>query len=163
MDEFEIDGLPPEDLLVIDIDEINQESKDEARTIVRIVSDLFYDEEFRKEHPQIYRRIELEVDTLRSLIKMRKADEEVHDALLRAITENKTNASLYRSMAEIQRTSISLSNKIHDTMDRLNRICSDLTGTATSEDIMEDGGDSAHRGSKSFIADMMENESRGIL
>lgn len=162
MDQFDsdIDNLPTEDLIHIDIDAINEDSKKEASDMIRVVTDLFYDEKFKEQHPQAQRRIEMEIETLRGLIKMRKADEEAHDALLQAIAENKSNASLYRSMAEIQKTSIALSNKIHDTIDRLNNICKEFTidmpveeTEQSSEDTEQKNG--AHRGSKSFIESML--------
>lgn len=154
-----VDDLISEDLLMIDMDALNTDSQKEADSMVRIVTDLFYDEKFRQEHPQAARRIEMEMETLRGLIKMRKSDEEAHDALLQAISENKNNASLYRSMAEIQRTSIAISNKIHDTVDRINKTCSDLTvATQMAEpDESEENKPKkakAHLGTKSFIEEM---------
>lgn len=154
-----VDDLFEENLLLIDMESLNEDSKNEARSMVRIVTDLFYDEQFRNSHPQACRRIEMEMETLRGLIKMRKADEEAHDALLQAIGENKNNASLYRSMAEIQRTSIAISNKIHDTVDRINKICSDLTATTQlapedEEEPDEPRRSKAHLGTKSFIEEM---------
>lgn len=157
-----IDDLPEEDLLHIDLAALNEDSTTEAKSMVEIVTDLFYDEQFKKEHPKIHRRIEMEIETLRGLIKMRKADEEAHDALLQAIVENKNNASLYRSMADIQKTSIAISNKIHDTLDRLNKICSDLTTEAPlsinegGAEETEDSSTKAYRGSKDFIKEMLE-------
>lgn len=163
--DFPIDNLPPEDIAYIDIDAINQDSESEAKSMIKVVTELFYDEQFKKDHPKIHRRIELEIETLRGLIKMRKADEEAHDCLLQAIGENKTNASLYRSMAEIQKTSIALTAKIHDTLDRLNKICTDLTASSEYEDPTteveseESDGEiiqsKAHRGSKAFIEEMI--------
>lgn len=161
-EEFPIDNLPPEDLFDIDIDAINKDSESEARDMIRIVTDLYQDENFKKRHPQAQRRIEMELETLRGLIKMRKADEEAHDALLQAICENKSNASLYRSMAEIQKTSIALSNKIHDTVDRLNNVCKafqlELPFDEDPDNPEEEKDDKpksgAHRGSKAFIEEM---------
>lgn len=163
-DDFPIDGLPAEELSLIDIDAINADSEEEAKSMVNIVTNLFYDEEFKKAHPQIHKRIELEIETLRGLIKMRKADEESHDALLKAISENHTNASLYRSMAEIQKTSIAITNKIHDTIDRLNKICADVTSGSEmiNEDEQFEGENpkkiKAHRGTKEFIQELLDNE-----
>lgn len=163
-DQFPIDDLPAEDLCPIDIDAINADSENEAQNMIRIVTDLYQDEKFKERHPQAQRRIEMELETLRGLIKMRKADEEAHDALLRAISENKSNASLYRSMAEIQKTSIALSNKIHDTIDRLNNICKAFQLELPFEEGLDEPdqpkekGPEAHRGSKSFIESMLEEQ-----
>lgn len=155
-----IDEPSIEDILVIDIGELDRSSREDARRMVHNITDLFYDEEFAQRHPRAYRCIEMEVETLRGLIKMRKADEEAHDALLSAIGENKSNASLYRSMAEIQRTSIALTGKIHDTIDRLNKLCSELTSHIEMESNEEDDKEgeqtsNIHRGTKEFIKDMV--------
>lgn len=162
-DKFDIDGLQEESLCPIDLDALNADSEKEAEDIIKIVTGLYHDENFKNRHPQVQKRINIELETLRGLIKMRKADEEAHDALIQAIGENKSNASLYRSMAEIQKTSISITNKIHDTIDRLNNICKAYQlelqfepGDENQEDKQETTG--AHRGSKSFIEEMTREE-----
>ena len=156
---FSIDDLKPEDIAPIDINAINVDSEKEAHDMIKIVTDLYQDEQFKNRHPQAQRRIEMELETLRGLIKMRKADEEAHDALIQAIAANKSNASLYRSMAEIQKTSIAITNKIHDTIDKLNTICKgfQLELPFESPDNKEDKPEKtqAHRGSKSFIEEML--------
>lgn len=158
-DEFPIDQLPEEDLFEIDMGAIDKDSESEAHEIIKIVTDLYQDEDFKKKHPQAQRRINMELETLRGLIKMRKVDEEALEAIIQAISANKSNGSLYRSLSEIQKTSIALSNKIHDTVDRLNTICKDFRLGIPVEDTMDVTEDSApksgaHRGSKAFIEEM---------
>lgn len=160
-DDLPIDDIQLENIVEIDLDALNEDSEKEARDILSTVTKLFMDEKFKERHPQAQKRIELELDTLRGLIKMRKADEEAHDNLLLAIAENKSNASLYRSMAEIQKTSIQLSNKIHDTMDRLSSICKAFQLELPFEEGFEDNKEGpvqqdVHRGSKSFIKSMID-------
>ena len=162
-DSFPIDNLKPEDICPIDLDAINEDSEKEAHDMIKIVTDLYQDATFKDRHPQAQKRIEMELETLRGLIKMRKADEEAHDALISAIAENKSNASLYRSMAEIQKTSIAITNKIHDTIDRLNTICKGFQLELSFEqnverDEPEQPKPQAHRGSKSFIEEMISKE-----
>lgn len=159
-DEFPIDQLPEEDLFEIDMVAINADSESEAHEIIKIVTDLYQNEEFKAKYPQAQRRIEMELETLRGLIKMRKVDEEAMEALLQAISTNKSNGSLYRSMAEIQKTSIALSNKIHDTVDRLDAICKDFKLDPPGQDDAEEDEDddsptnTACRGTKAFIEKM---------
>lgn len=156
MELFDIDGVAQEDLFDIDIDAINTESSSEAKKVIDTIVDMFYDENFKKSHPQVQKRISLELETLRGLIKMRKADEEAHDALISAISENKSNASLYRAMADIQKTSIAITNKIHDTMDRLNNICKGYQLELPLQQINEEQDDTnTHMGSRSFIESML--------
>lgn len=163
-DEFPIDELPQEDLFEIDMVAIDKDSADEAHEIIRIVTDLYQNEEFKAKYPQGQRRINMELETLRGLIKMRKVDEEAMEALLQAISTNKSNGSLYRSMAEIQKTSIALSNKIHDTVDRLDAICKDFKldppGPEEPEDegVVEDNPNPACRGTKAFIERMSKQK-----
>lgn len=165
--EFPIDDMPEEDVLLIDIAALNTDSEHEAENMIRIVTDLYHDETFKSRHPQAQHRIEMELETLRGLIKMRKADEEAHDALLQAIASNKTNASLYRGLAEIQKTSIALSNKIHDTIDRLNNICKgfqlELDFDAPKPEDEPQMASGVHRGSKTFIKDMLESQKQSEL
>ena len=155
-EEFPIDQLPEEDLFEIDMDAIDKDSESEAHEIIKIVTDLYQDEDFKKKHPQAQRRINLELETLRGLIKMRKVDEEALEAIIQAISANKSNGSLYRSLSEIQKTSIAISNKIHDTVDRLNTICKDFQHELPVEETEQDDKPSkgATRGSKAFIEEM---------
>lgn len=163
-DEFPIDQLPEEDLFEIDMVAINKDSESEAHEIIKIVTDLYQNEEFKAKYPQAQRRIEMELETLRGLIKMRKVDEEAMEALLQAISTNKSNGSLYRSMAEIQKTSIALSNKIHDTVDRLDAICKDFKLDPPGQDDTEEDEDDdspiniACRGTKAFIEKMAKQK-----
>lgn len=160
-EEFPIDDMPEEDVLLIDMAALDADSKQEAESMIRIVTDLYQDETFKTRHPQAQRRIEMELETLRGLIKMRKADEEAHDAILQAIATNKSNASLYRGLAEIQKTSIALSNKIHDTVDRLNGICKGFQLELDFDTPKQDEDTPAtnvHRGSKTFIKDMLASQ-----
>lgn len=156
-----IDEVPEEDIINIDLDKLDSDSRADARKMIDAITDLFYDDDFKKTHPQAHKAIEMELETLRILIKMRKADEEAHDAILKAIAENKSNASLYRSMSDIQKTSIAITGKIHDTLDRLNKLCTELTshidlddtGDGDPTDSPEDTAN-IHRGTKEFIKDM---------
>lgn len=167
-EEFPVDQLPEEDLFEIDIAAIDSDSEQEAQEIIEIVTDLYQNEDFKKKYPQAQRRIKMELETLRGLIKMRKVDEEAMNALLEAICVNKSNGSLYRSMAEIQKTSIALSNKIHDTVDRLNEVCKGfrLDPPDPDDNPLEDTSDDDDedvmkpcRGSKAFIEQMSKIKS----
>ena len=92
---FEKDDLVED--VVIDIDGIGSTSEMDARDMVDNLSKFYYDEEFMRKNPNVKKRIDSELESLRVLIKMRKADEAVHDAIIKAISANNSNASLYRS------------------------------------------------------------------
>lgn len=159
---FPIDELPQEDLFEIDTVAIDKDSESEAHEIIQIVTDLYQNEDFKAKYPQAQRRIKMELETLRGLIKMRKIDEEALEALLQAICANKSNGSLYRSMAEIQKTSIALSNKIHDTVDRLTEVCKEFKLDPPGDDEVDEEEDEdpnpACRGSKAFIERMSKQK-----
>ena len=172
---FEPFDLPIDDLeevYDIDMDGLDNDSKNSAGEVIEIVTSLYH-KGAMEAHPQLKRRIDLELETIRGLIKMRKADEIAHDAILKSISENKNNASMYRSLADIQKTSLSITTKIHETLDRLQNMLKgfQLEFEFDEEEKEEDETDvvkDTHRGSKSFIQSMLLHENtetlnRGIL
>ena len=113
----EIDCLQ---LINIDLDGIDQLSKDDADTLIRNLSNFYYDKDFMKKNPNFKKRVDAELESLRILFKMRRTDEEAHDILIKAIEGNSGNASLYKSLTEMQKTIISITSKIGDIIDKLN-------------------------------------------
>lgn len=168
---FPIDEL--EGVYDIDMDGLDNDSKNNAGEVIEIVTSLYSNEKFMKAHPQIKKRVDLELETLRGLIKMRKADEIAHDAILKSISENKNNASMYRSLADIQKTSLSITTKIHETLDRLQNMLKGFQleiefDAEEEEEEKEEKPKDLHRGSKSFIQQMLAHENtetadRGIV
>lgn len=160
---FPIDEL--EGVYDIDMDGLDEDSKNSAGEVIGIVTSLYSNEKLMKAHPQLKARIDLELETIRGLIKMRKADEIAHDAILKSISENKNNASMYRSLADIQKTSLSVTAKIHETLDRLQNMLKGFQlefefdePEEDEEDVEDDTPKSTHRGSKSFIQQMLEKQ-----
>ena len=88
----------------IDMDEISDDAEKNAKEVVDNLSKFFYDEEFMRNNPKLKKRVDEELEALRVLIKMRKADEVTHDILIKAISGNSGNASLYRSLSDMQKT-----------------------------------------------------------
>lgn len=113
----EIDGLQ---IINIDLDGIDQLSKDDAVTLIHNLSNFYYDEDFMRRNPNFKKRVDAELESLRILFKMRRTDEETHDILIKAIEGNSGNASLYKSLTEMQKTIISITSKIGDIIDKLN-------------------------------------------
>lgn len=164
-------GLPLDDMeevYDIDMDGLDNESKNSAGEVIEIVTSLYH-KGAMEAHPQLKRRIDLELETIRGLIKMRKADEIAHDAILKAISENKNNASMYRSLADIQKTSLSITTKIHETLDRLQNMLKgfqlefDFDDDESEEESDEPEVKDTHRGSKSFIQQMINSENNENL
>lgn len=165
IDSFPTDDLELDAAVSIDIEAIDTDSKESAQEMIKTITDLYHDEKFMAAHPQVKRRIDLELETLRGLIKMRIADETAHDAILSAIASNKNNASMYRSLSEIQKTSLAITTKIHDTIEKINGFMKGyqlelpFDENKDEETETESKPTKVHRGSKDFIASMLEDES----
>ena len=166
-----------EEIVNIDTDRIDNDSLKEAVDLVENLKDIYTDPEFMKRNPKIATRLKTEVEHLRILLKMRKSDEVAHDILLNAISRNSSNASLYRSLSDIQKTILSttedLSNKIKDINAMLKNIQLEVNYNqesnedTVSEDedvtkkVVDDSTKNTFRGTKDFIKQMrqeMDNE-----
>ena len=162
-----VDDLP---LIEIDMDGLDRESQDAATDLVENISRLYCDENFLKQHPSFKKRIDNELESLRVLIKMRKTDELAHDFILKAIQGNSSNASLYKSLTEVQKTILSITTKMSEVITGLNTMLKgyqlELDFDKKEEDVNEDSNEEEEttksptmsRGSKEFIR-MMENTS----
>lgn len=160
------DTVDAVDIINIDIDGIGEESERVAKEMVENLSSFYYNEEFMSRNPQFKKRVENDVESLRVLIKMRKADEEAHDILIKAIAGNSSNASLYRSLSEMQKTIISITTKINEIITGLNNLMKGYQLELNFEDPKEETSTSSedntvsntHRGTKEFIEQMMFEE-----
>lgn len=155
-----IDGV---NVVDIDIDNINESSERSAQELVENLSKFYYNEDFMKRNPSFKKRVDADIESLRVLIKMRKTDEMAHDILIQAISGNSSNASLYRSLSEIQKTIISITTKMNEIITSLNNMMKgyqlelNFEETENKEESQEESSstNSAHRGSKQFIESMM--------
>lgn len=161
---FPIDDLPTESAVTIDLCAIDDNSKKTAMTIISDITKLYADENWVKEHPIQKRRLDIELETLRGLLKMRQADEQAHDALIEGISANNGNASLYKALADIQRTSLQVTDKINQTINTLTNLMekfqldNPVEQSDNSNDIANDSIEMT-RGSKEFITKMNQVES----
>lgn len=152
---------PAESLITIDIDGIDDTSIKDAKAMVENLSRFYYDDEFFNKHPGIKERINTELESLRVLIKMRKADEQAHDAILTAISTNNNNASLYRALSDIQKTIISITTKIGDITTGLNNMLKGFQlefNIESNNENSEDFEKNVYRGSKEFITMMNKDK-----
>ena len=114
-------------------------------------------------HPMAKKRIDTELESLRVLIKMRKADEQAHDSIITAIASNSNNASLYRALTDIQKTILAITSKISETIIGINNILKGFQleiNFDKPKDEPEPESDST-RGSKDFI-NKMRKEMEGV-
>ena len=168
----DIDDFDPSDLIdneesIVNIDTecIDNDSIKEAEGLIANLQDIYADPEFMKNNPKFVTRLKAEIEDLRILLKVRKSDEVVHDVLLGSIGKNSSNASLYRSLTDIQRTILSttseISSKIKDINAMLKNIQLELP--FNKEESEDQNGDqpeneqTTFRGSKDFIKAMRED------
>lgn len=147
----------------IDIEQINDEAVAMAMGMVKNLSTIYYNEQFMEENPRLKKRIDAELENLRILFKMRKSDERTHDILLDAITRNPNNASMYRSLSQIQSTLLSIQKQVDDTINNITNVLKgyqmeiNFTRENDNQMTIDNSNDSSiHRGSKSFIEQMRE-------
>ena len=158
-----------EQLVNIDVEGIDREAKSDAHQMVDNLSKFYYDEAFMSKHPQIKKRIEDELESMRILIKMRKADEEAHDALIKAISANNTNASLYKALTQIQGTILSVTTKMGEIVDRLNHMMKgyQLELPYEQQDQTDNNTEittkNTYRGTKEFIKNMLSQEQSRLI
>lgn len=147
--------VPVVDIINMGIDEIDKESDEESRGFVHILRAAYYDDEFLKDNPAFKKQLDSSVESLRILLKMRKADEAAHDVIIHAIEQNSSNASLYRSLSDIQKAILSITEKIDDIKDKLLALLKNyqLEINFKEETMINEEGSAktTFRGSKDFI------------
>lgn len=158
-------AVDPENLVEpIDMEEINSESEKSAVELVSNLSKIYFDEEFMEENPGLKKRIDTFIESMRILIKMRKSSERTHDILVAAIPSQPTNASLYRSQAQIESNLLSIQKQMDDTVSSMTNLLKgyqlELNFRSNEDENKETDVASVdkdiHRGSKSFIQQMRE-------
>lgn len=167
-----IDGI---EVVNIPIEDISKNANVKAQSLVEDLTEFYYDPEFLKNNPNFKKRVDNDLESLRMLIKMREADEVTHDVIIKAIAANSNNASLYRSLTQIQTTILQITTKIETIVNNLTtmiksyqlelnfkmeqeQLKNETEESATIEDI-----NGAHRGSKSFIEQMNKIEEQSLL
>lgn len=152
------------DVIDIPLDTIADEAEAMAISLVDNLSVFYYNETFMKEHPNFKKHIETDIDSLRMLLKMRKSDEVTHDILVRSIGQNPGNASLYRSLSDVQRTMLNIQTKIDDTIKSLNTFMKGYQMEINFNQVhSEDDQDEQEcitltsKGTKSFIEQLKQN------
>lgn len=152
------EGIEPID---IDVEQIETESKDYVVKMVKNLSRFYYDEEFMSTHPVFSKRVDADIDSLCILIKMRSVDEVTQDSLVKAISTNSGNASLYRALTDVQRTILNIQTKIEETIKSLEAFMKGYQleldfnpAQKINDDSSDDVEQMTTRGSKEFIQQM---------
>ena len=153
-------GIEP---IEIDVQQIEDESKDYIDTLVHQFAAFYYDEQFLSQHPKFHNRIKVDIESLISLRKMKRMDEITQDSLVKAIAGNPNNASLYRALTDIQRTILNIQTKIDEIVRSMTSFMKgyqmEIDFNPTSEEPVSNSSDDSPsevmtRGSKEFIQQM---------
>ena len=150
----------------INITEIEEQAKSASFALCRTLREVYFDEEFMKNNPRFKERLDVELESLRVLVKMRKSDEIAHDLCLRSIGMNTNNASLYKALSGIQSSMLSIQRQMDDTVKNINNLLKNVqlelnfdnnqqNNTQVQQEIPLDSNTT--RGSKKFI-EMMNQE-----
>ena len=150
----------------INIIEIEEEAKNASFALCRNLREVYFDEEFMRKNPRFKERLDVELESLRVLVKMRKSDEIAHDLCLRSIGMNTNNASLYKALSGIQSSMLSIQRQMDDTVKNINNLLKNVqlelnfdnnqqNNTQGQQEIPLDLNTT--RGSKKFI-EMMNQE-----
>ena len=106
----------------IDVQEIEKVAKEESFAMCKNLRDIYFDEEFMKKNPKLKERLDIELESLRVLIKMRKSDEIVHDLCLKSVGMNPNNGSLYKSLTGIQKSMLNIQIQMDTTVRNINSL-----------------------------------------
>ena len=146
----------------ININEIEDVAKIAAFAMCKNLREVYFDEDFMTRNPRLRERLDVELESLRVLIKMRKSDEIAHDLCLRSIGLNTNNASLYKSLSSIQTSMLSIQKQMDETVKNINSLLKnvqlelnfDSQESASQQNNNIENTTDATRGSKKFIEQM---------
>jgi hypothetical protein len=114
-----VDGI---EIVNIDLESIDTNSIERARTMVDDLANFYYDEDFIKNNPNFKKRVDNYMEDLRILLKMRDADEKLQDILIKSISQNPSNASLFMANTKIQTQISNLIKQINEIVDKLTNL-----------------------------------------
>lgn len=146
----------------IDVGEIEEQAKTASFAMCKNLREIYFDEDFMAKNPRFKERLDVELESLRVLIKMRKSDERAHDLCLRSIGMNTNNASLYAALARIQTSMLNIQKQMDETVRNINALLKNVQlelnfdNNAQAQQQPDKIPSTATRGSKDFIEQMNE-------
>jgi hypothetical protein len=163
-DEMGITVDPSDFAEEIDVQGIEQVAKEESFAMCKNLRDIYFDEEFMKKNPKFKERLDIELESLRVLIKMRKSDEIVHDLCLKSVGMNPNNGSLYKALSGIQKSMLNIQIQMDSTVKNINSLLKNVQlefdfnqqkqENPTENEAAVANDPSITRGSKRFIEQM---------
>lgn len=160
--ESNIDGISDVDdtlqtpVLVIDIDNVDQKTKERAKVITEKLAEYYFDPKYIQQHPYISNKIAQEMDNIRRLLKMLTVNEKAQDTLITSITMNAGRGTLYSSLTSLQNSMLSMQSQLNQLTANLENIFKEMqencekTFEEKDKEVTDDGSYIV-QGSRSFI------------
>ena len=145
-------------ILVIDLDNVDKQTKERAKTIVQRLSDYYFDPKYIEQHPYIPNKIAQEMDNIRRLLKMLTVNEKAQDTLIASITMNASKGTLYGSLTSLQNSMLQMQTQLNNLTENLENIfkemqenCEKTFEEKDKDDQVNEDGSFKVRGSRDFI------------
>ena len=163
--ESNIDGISDVDdtlqtpVLVIDIDNVDNKTKERAKVITEKLAEYYFDPKYVAQHPYISNKISQEIDNIRRLLKMLSVNERAQDTLIMSITSNSGKGALYSSLTSLQNSMLSMQSQLNQLTANLENIFKEMQENCEETFEQKDKEESTDgtyvvRGSRDFIKEM---------
>lgn len=159
---------PIADAIYIDTEELSSQAANDSKFMLKDLEKIYGNEKFMAEHPEYKKRLDMELESIRLLLKMRRSDEITHDILIKQIGQNPNNASMYTALNRLQNSLLAIQTKLDETVKTVNSLLKNYQlelPLEQEEQIEEDSENPSintrYRGSRQFILDM-QNKSLDI-
>lgn len=143
-------------ILVIDLNDVDNKTKDRAKNIIDKLAAYYFDQKYIDNHPYITSKITQEIDNIRRLLKMLTINEKAQDTLISSITMNSGRGTLYTSLTSLQNSMLSMQSQLNQLTANLENIFKEMqdncdkTFQEKEKEESEDGS-MVVRGSRDFI------------
>jgi hypothetical protein len=143
----------------VNLNQLNIESQRKAETIIKKLSDYYFDPLYIKEHPYIKNKIIQEIDSIRRLLKMITVNETAQDILIQSAPVHSGKTAIYSSLTTLQNTMLSIQNKLDSSTAALESIFQEMQDNASETFMdkskeMDDNGEMVTRGSREFLKEL---------
>ena len=169
---YETGGLsvdePITESVYIDMDEIDRNARNDSMSMLKDLSKIYGNKKFMAEHPEYKNRLDLELESIRVLLKMRRSDEISHDILVKQIGLTPNVASMYSALQKLQTSMVNIENKLDEKIRIVNGLLKNYQMELpfdqqeeenSSEGQSEQSAAGRYRGTKAFIVEMNKNGS----
>ena len=109
--------------------------------MLKDLSKVYGNEQFMAEHPEYKKRLDLELESIRVLLKMRRSSERAHDILVKQIGAKPGNARMYKALKDLQKSLLDIQTKLDETVRTVNNLLKNyqLELPFDKEENLEDG------------------------